>query len=467
MIPITIAQNWQESKVCQQMDAGILQDLLPPQQIEEQLDAFGAWESRERKLNMVVMVYWLIALHLYPHLSQRDVYARLLSGLRRYRDDITEQIPVKSAFSYRREQLGSEVIEELFEQLAARPTPADTPGVCWKGLRLFCLDGTRESVPDTPANRIAFEYSTDTLEVRSPFPQARMVLLVECGTHLIVDAHLSSCREAEIQGARRLLERRSWEQTLVLWDIGFHAHRSLFQIRQTQGHVLGRLKKSVLLKPLVTLADGSYMVRIYEKPDHQRGPNMLVRVITYRLDDPRLPGGGEQVYRLVTTLLDPFAYPAKELAVLYHERWHAELVIGETRTVMRLSAHTLRSLTPQGVTQELYALVLAHTLVRRLLLQAAQMQGIAPTTLSFTAAIRLLDDNPPVLCGVSPHRRVQIVANWLEELGQQRLPRQRVRIQARVLKRAYPRYAHKKAEHWKAPPLELNLDFHQIVVIVV
>lgn len=75
---------------------------------------------------------------------------------------------------------------------------------------------------------------------------------------------------------------------------------------------------------------------------------MLVRVISYTFTNPRIPGAGEQVYRLVTTLLDPFLFPAKELAVLFHERWHAELVIGETRTVLRLSARTLRSLTPQG-----------------------------------------------------------------------------------------------------------------------
>ncbi len=76
---------------------------------------------------------------------------------------------------------------------------------------------------------------------------------------------------------------------------------------------------------------------------------MLVRVIHYTFTDPRLPGAGQQVYRLVTTLLDPFAYPAHDLAVLYHERWHAELVIGESRTTLRLSARTLRSLTAEGV----------------------------------------------------------------------------------------------------------------------
>src|ERR671928_1836712 len=91
-----------------------------------------------------------------------------------------------------------------------------------------------------------------------------------------------------------------------------------------------------------------------------------------------LGGAGEQVYRLVTTLLDPFVYPAKELAVLYHERWQVEVVIDETRTHLRLAARTLRSLTPEGVLQELSALLVAHLAVRTLMHRAAEQAQIAP-----------------------------------------------------------------------------------------
>ena len=107
MIP-TIRQIAEESKVCQQIDLGLLQDVLPPAMIEELLETYQMWEEREKKLNMVALTYWLIALHVYPQLSQRAVYAKLVSGQRAWRDDVPQQIPVKSAFSYRREQLGSE-----------------------------------------------------------------------------------------------------------------------------------------------------------------------------------------------------------------------------------------------------------------------------------------------------------------------------------------------------------------------
>src|SRR5258708_37122936 len=110
---------------------------------------------------------------------------------------------------------------------------------------------------------------------------------------------------------------------------------------------------------------------------------MLVRVITYTFTDPRIPGAGEQVYRLVTTLLDPFVYPAKDLAVVYHERWHVEVVIDETRSHMRLSARTLRSLTPERVIPAVYALLLAHLVFLTLLMQATKQAPIASHHVAF------------------------------------------------------------------------------------
>lgn len=463
----TICQEYWDGKVCQQIDLGLLQEVIPPADIEALLETYQMWETRERKLNMVVLVYWLIALHLFPCLSQRDVYAKLVSGLRTYRDDVPEQIPVKSAFSYRREQLGSEILEELFRQCAGPKATAETPGAFWHGKRLLALDGTLESVPDTADNREVFRYSTDDSESHSPFPQARLVLLVECATRLICDAELSGCRQGEASSTRLFLERWTLEQSLLVWDSGFHSSWAIFQVRTLGGQVLGRLKKNVLLKPFVPLADGSSPTHIYEDQEHQRGASMLVRVISSTFTDPRLPGAGEQVYRLVTTLLDPFLYPAKELAVLYHERWQAELVIGESRTTLPLAARTLRSLTAQGVIQEIYALLLAHTVVRTLMLQAATAEGVSPTQLSFTATVRILQDSLTPLGLVDQPRREHMVACLLQEIGQQRLPKQRVRIQARVVKRARSRYERKKPEHGHAPPLELDLDFHQIITFVV
>jgi hypothetical protein len=459
----TILENGLQDKVCHQIDMGLLEEVIPPSMIEELLETYQMWEERERKTNMVTIVYWLMSLHLYPTLSQRRVYGKMVSGLRTLRDDVAKQIPARSAFSYRRNQLGSELLAELFAKVAGPKATPEQTGAFWKGMRLLALDGTVEPVADTADNREAFCYSNNDELSHSPFPQARLVLLIECGTVLHCDAEISSCRQAEAMGARLLLQRSVMENCLILWDSGFHSSWAIFHVRTRSGHVLGRLRCNILQKPLCHLCDGSYLIEIYQDQDHHRGERILVRVITYTFTDPRIPGAGEQVYRLVTTLLDPFLYPAKELAVLYHERWHVEVVIDETRTHLRLSARTLRSLTPEGVIQEIYALLLAHLVVRTLMLHAAEQAQVTATQISFTETIRIMDESLIPLGLVNAARREHMVTSLIQEIGSQRLPKQPVRIQARVVKRVRSRYERKKPEHYHAPPLELDLDFHQII----
>src|SRR5947209_681694 len=202
----TIAENGLDDKVCHQIDMGLLQEVIPPRLIEELLDTYQMWEEREQKTNMLTITYWLIALHLYPSLSQRRVYGKMVSGLRTTRDDVAEAIPVRSAFSYRRSQLGSEIMQELFVRCAGPKAKAQTPGAFWKGMRLLAIDGTVESVADTASNREAFRYSTDAELSHSPFPQARLLLLIECGTHLICDAEVSSCPQGKASGLSLVLE---------------------------------------------------------------------------------------------------------------------------------------------------------------------------------------------------------------------------------------------------------------------
>jgi DDE family transposase/transposase IS4-like protein len=462
----TIREIALDDKLCQQFDLGLLQEVIRPELVRQVLSGCHAWEERERSLNMYSMLYWLIALGLYPRLGQRAVYSKVVSSLRLFQPDLGQHLPVKSALSYRREQWGVAPLEWLFA-LCARPQATEqTPGAFWKGMPLMAIDGTVDSVPDTESNRAFFRYSSDDDVSRSPFPQARLVLLIECGTHLICDVERSGCRQGEITSARELLARGLDPGMLLLWDSGFHSSELIFLICKAQAHVLGRLKSNVLTKPVKVLSDGSYLTYIYEDQDHQRGERRLVRVISYTFTDPRIPGAGQTIHRLMTTLLDPELYPAKELAVLFHERWHVELVIDEVKTHLRLSARTLRSLTPEGMLQELYGLLLAHIAVRTLMLQAATQADVAPTQLSFTETVRIIDESLLPLGLASPAYRLTLTTHLLQEIAAQRLPVQRLRFQARVLKRAGSKFERKQPFHLKAPPLEPGIDFNDFIALV-
>jgi hypothetical protein len=114
---------------------------------------------------------------------------------------------------------------------------------------------------------------------------------------------------------------------------------------------------------------------------------VLVRVIEYRLAG--VPGA-KPVYRLLTTILDPAAAPAADLAALYQERWEIETAFDELKTHLRGARIVLRSKTPDLVTQEFYGLLLAHFAVRGLLREAALQAGEDPDRLSFLHAVQVI-----------------------------------------------------------------------------
>jgi hypothetical protein len=100
------------------------------------------------------------------------------------------------------------------------------------------------------------------------------------------------------------------------------------------------------------------------------------------------------------------------------------------------------------------------------MLRAAEQVQISPTQISFTATIRIMDNNLIPLALVNAPRRQHIVESVIKEIGKQRLPLPWVRIQTRSVKRVCSRYKHKKPEHWNVPALELDVEFHQIIAVV-
>jgi len=139
------------------------------------------------------------------------------------------------------------------------------------------------------------------------------------------------------------------------------------------------------------LADGSWLSRLDAGGHRRRDPRgpVTVRVLDYRIDDPGRPGH-RQRYRLVTSILDPAQAPAEELAALYHQRWELEGALDELKTHQRGPRTILRSKTPEGVKQEVYAHLLVHYAIRALMHQAALDASLDPDRLSFTRSLRIV-----------------------------------------------------------------------------
>jgi hypothetical protein len=317
-------------------------------------------------------------------------------------------------------------------------------------LRLVAIDGTVEDVPDTAANVRAFGRLHGK---RGPaaFPQLQGVYLVEVGSHALLDAGFWPIHTSERVGGFRLL-RSVTPEMLVMWDRGFHDYEMLLAVRQRGGHVLGRLPAHVKPQRVCSLPDGSYLAHLTPSHYHRRkaGERLLVRIVEYTLTDPTLPGYGEH-YRLVTTLLDSAVAPAFEVACAYHERWEIELVIDEVDTHQRLAGRPLRSQRPVGVMQELYGLMIAHYAVRRVMLDAAVAGDLDPDRLSFTHALRVMQESLPEFQLVERAEVPRLYQRLVRDVARERLPEREVRSNPRVVKRKMSSFRLKRAQHAHPP----------------
>jgi Insertion element 4 transposase N-terminal/Transposase DDE domain len=436
--------------------------IVPHALVQEVVAAHAPATRRCRRLPAELTLLLVIAMNLYATDALPLVLAKLLLLLRQIWPAGTLVPASKGAISQARARLGPAPVVALFHRVCQPLATESTPGAFLFGLRVVGIDSWTEEVADTPANERAFGRPSGSHGPGS-YPQLQVTGLVECGTHAILDAIVGPRFSSPPAAARRLL-RRVTRGMLLLVDAGL-CHVALVLRAQAKGvQVLGRIGTTLVLPAERGLLDGSYLARLSAAPPSRRNkttPWIWIRVIVYTLDDPERPGAGE-THRLVTTLLDPVAYPARDLVLAYHERWEVELTVDELDTHQRLPACPLRSKTPLGVIQEVYGLLLAHYVVRAVMVDAASQAGLDPDRLSFVRALGLLLTILPVAPLLDERSRETLYQDLLAELRRAPLPCRELRHNPRMVKRRNARYRVRTAAY---RPTCLRLPFVHAVQI--
>lgn len=435
----------------------LLQQVIPAEAVTQALLDTGCLDTRRCRLTREVILWVVLAMGLLTDLPIRQVfkYARRLQP--------GERTPHRSTLCVARQRLGVTPLRRLFERQVRPLATPQTPGAFYQGWRLMALDGTVFNVPDSKVNAAAFGRPSGGPRGDGAFPQVRKLSLVEVGTHVEVAFVTKGIKEAD-SGEQRLapgLFRHLTPDMLLVWDRGFFSYQ-LWKSVVTQGcQLLARVRGGLVLPPLRTLSDGSYLAKLYRRDWERRKDRdgLLVRVIRYTHHDPQRIGCGQE-HVLLTTLLDAVAQPALELVTLYHERWEVELVFDEQKTHQNPWRATkpgdLRSETPRGVLQELYALSLGHFVVRSVMAQAAALEQLDPDRLSFVGCLQILRCRLPEC----PEPSSPSLADWyrglLEEVSRERTDDtvRRNRINPRVIKVKMSKFKKKRPQHRPVPPLK-------------
>jgi hypothetical protein len=364
---------------------GALTPWCRPELVEAVIEKHHRREERRRLLPTATMVYFELARCLYSGQGYESVYEHLLDlgdVLDPGRAGTGYRVPNKSSLCRGRRRVGPDLMREVFEQVTGPlAEPAQCPVAFWRGRRLLAFDGTVLETADTEANAAAFGRPTGGGGTGG-YPQARVVTLVECGTHGLLDAVIGSLHTGESQLATALAGACG-PDTLVLADRAMPGVRLWQAFTETQADLLWRLKSNQATAIQQILPDGSYLSVMQASKDDTRHPGepkpqpVTLRVLEYTMDD------STEVIRLGTTLLDP---------ELYHQRWENEGILGEVKTIQRGPRTVLASTHPDGIRQQIWAHLTVHHLTRTLMYHSACGSTPAqdPRRISFQHAQRLI-----------------------------------------------------------------------------
>jgi hypothetical protein len=290
----------------------------------------------------------------------------------------------------------------------------------WFGHRVWTMDGSSCSMPDTPALQAEFGQPGR----QSPgcgFPVAHLLTLFHARTGMLLrvltaplrthDMSQASQLHGELRAGDVLLADRgfcSYTHLALLIQAGMHAvlrvhQKQIVSFRIGRMHVppsppFPRLKGvrglpySRWIKWLGKLDQQVEYFKPKECPhwisaeDYAALPDsIIVRELRYQISQP---GCRTREVTLVTTLLDPKQYPAIELAGLYGQRWQIETNLRHLKQTLRMDV--LRTKTVAGIKKELAMFALVYNLVRLVMLRAAEQQDVPPERISFIDAMRWL-----------------------------------------------------------------------------
>jgi Transposase DDE domain/Insertion element 4 transposase N-terminal len=387
-------------------------------------------QSRVRDLPARVVVCLLLAGCSFAELGYGQVWHRLTAGL----DGLPAARPTAAALTQARRRLGAAPLRALFGLLRGpAAVPGGTAGVRWRGLLVCAMDGTIMTVADSAATLAVYEKQRGGATGGSSYPMLRLLAVVGCGTRSVIDAVFGPASSGETTYAARLLGCLR-AGMILLADRNFGSGILAAQIRHAEAEFLIRVRTGRGAPKLPVLGrcrDGSWLSRFGGVP---------VRVIDAQITIATSAGRASGGYRLITTLLDPGRSPAGELVTLYHQRWEIETAYLELKSTI-LGGRVLRARTPDGVDQEVYALLVTYQILRTAMADATSTQpGLDPDRASFTVAFNAARDQVIMAASVIAGTVIDLAGAIGRLVLDNLMPSRRLRISPRVVKRAISKY---------------------------
>lgn len=315
---------------------------------------------------------------------------------------------------------------KVFELLLQRSVEAlkkevfDSSG--WLGHRVFFIDGSSFSMPDTPSLQSEFGQPSGQ-KPGCGFPTAHWLAMLHMGTGMITKMLASPLRSSDFSKSVELHPELKVGDLLVA-DRGFCSFSHLCLLIERGVEAVLRIHQCTI----VDFSPGRDHAQLHPRKKRKGRPRskwlrslgvtdqvvqwikdpaskplwmsveqfaLLPMTITVRELRYQVHQKGFRVksVTLVTTLLDDTIYTTSELADLFRRRWEIETNFGHIKTTMKMDV--LKCKTVDGVLRELHTFALVYNLIRQVMLTAAHRQKVPVNRISFIDAWRWLQSAEP------------------------------------------------------------------------
>jgi len=302
-------------------------------------------------------------------------------------------------------------------------------------------------MPDTPENQAAYPQPSNQKK-GCGFPMMKLVGLFSLKSAALLHFARGTLRVHESQLFRQLWAHLS-QGDIVLGDRAFCSFfamasllgrgvDSLMRLHQARHADFRRGKRLGKDDILISWKKPAQRTAAWSAQEFAALPDTLtVRQIRLHLD---IKGCRSRTIILVTTLLDPVAYPAEAIAALYLERWSVELHFREIKITLALDV--LRCLTPAMIEKELLLHVIAYNLIRSLMQRAAILHCVELRRLSFKGTLDTLRHFADAVHASEgkPRKQAALLDSMLEIIAADHVPYRPFRNEPRTKKRRPKNY---------------------------
>lgn len=424
-------------------------ELLDASRLMAALQASGI-EFRDRVYNpMVTLCAFLSQVMSGNAQSCGNAVSRVLVD--RVRQNLKPCSTDTSSYCTARGRLPEEVVANLTRQTGQELHRKAPEQWLWNGRRVVLVDGSTETMADTPANQKEFPQSRGQ-QSGLGFPILRFVVLLSLSVGTALDCAIGPCRGKRT--GEESLFRKLWDALfpgdIVVGDCLYDAYRDIVQLKDRGIDSLFGKKQSRVcdFRKGRRLGNDDHIV-VWKRPrydssrfDSKEQWESLAEEIEMRevRIKVRRKGHRTRTIILVTTLIDAEQYPAKELAALFAARWNCELDLRSIKRVLGMHHSLCQS--PEMVRKELWTYLLGYNLVRVRMAQAAERHHIAPRKLSFTAARNDLHNFADLLRSTRGAEHDRIEAELLRAIATCRVGDRPGRKEPRAVKKRQQKYSY-------------------------